>query len=164
MLQGHTDDRRNAGWWRALAWALAALAGLASGFVASLLSPLIACFCCGPFGGVLSGAAACAAPPGASRSEASRVSALGGLAYGVGAWIGLALAIALGLATGAVQQAQREFLRRLGGEASPETETAGLAIGIALVLCLGAVGLLLISAAGGWLGGKAVQALRGREF
>jgi hypothetical protein len=82
MLPGHTDDRRNAGWWRALAWALAALAGLASGFVASLLSPLIACFCCGPFGGVLSGAAACAAPPGASRSEASRVSALGGLAYG----------------------------------------------------------------------------------
>jgi hypothetical protein len=113
MLRGHTDDRRNAGWWRALAWALAALARLASGFVASLLSPLIACFCCGPFGGVLSGAAACAAPPGASRSEASRVSALGGLAYGVGAWIGMALAIALGLATGAVQQAQREFLRRL---------------------------------------------------
>jgi len=64
MLPGHTDDRRNAGWWRALAWALAALAGLASGFVASLLSPLIACFCCGPFGGLLSGGGGLRGPAG----------------------------------------------------------------------------------------------------
>jgi hypothetical protein len=37
----------------------------------------------------------------------------------------------------------------------------GLAAGILIVLCLGALMLLPLSAAGGWLGGRIVLSLRG---
>jgi hypothetical protein len=74
--------------------------------------------------------------------------------------MGLALATALGLATGALQKAQQGFLRLPREEASPETAATGLAIRIAPVLRMGAIGLLLISAARGQLGGKMVLLTR----
>ncbi|SNB58956.1 hypothetical protein [Thermoflexus hugenholtzii] len=147
--------------WRPLTYVLAALLGVLSGLIASVITPLITCCCCGPVGGVLSGAAACAVPPGASRPEASRVGVLSGLAFGVGAFIGLLLATLLGLATGAIQRAQEELLRQLGQSPAPGETTMGLAVGILIVLCIGALLLLPLSAAGGWLGGRIVLSLRG---
>jgi hypothetical protein len=140
---------------------LAAFVGLISGFVSSLLSPLINCFCCGPAGGLIVGAAASLILPQVSRGEAPRISALGGGAFGVGAWIGLALQVLLGIITGATQQGQQEILRLLGVNVSPEEAAAGLVIGILIVLCVAALGLVAVSAGAGWLGGRLVLAVRG---
>ena len=145
--------------WRMLLYGLSAIAGLAGGFLASLLTPLLTCFCCGPLGGLAGGAAACLVPPHPSRPESSRVGLLGGLSFGAGAFIGSALAAGLGLATGAIQATQQELLRQLGQNVPESQAQAGAIIGVLFVLCLVALFTMAFSAAGGYLGAVLIRLL-----
>lgn len=145
--------------WRILIYGLSAIAGLAGGLLASLLTPLLTCFCCGPLGGLAGGAAACLVPPPPSRPEYARVGLLGGLSFGAGAFIGSALAAGLGLATGAIQATQRELLRQLGQNVPESQAQAGAIIGVLLVLCLVALSTMALSAAGGYLGAVLVRSI-----
>jgi len=142
-----------------LLYGLSAIAGLAGGVLASLLTPLLTCFCCGPLGGLAGGAAACLVPPRPSRPESSRVGLLGGLSFGAGAFIGSALEAGLGLATGAIQATQRELLRQLGQNVPESQAQAGAIIGVLFVLCLVALSTMALSAAGGYLGAVLVRSI-----
>lgn len=143
---------------RTLRYGLLAIAGLVSGFLTSLLTPLLTC-CFGPLGGLAGGEVACLVPPRPSGPRFSRVGLLGGASFGAGAFIGSALAAGLGLATGTFQATPRELLRWTGQDIPESQAQAGWIIGV--LSALGLVALFTVAlSAGGDLGAVLVRSIR----
>lgn len=132
--------------------------GFLSMAVASILTPLLSCFCCSPLGGVVAGFAACELGRRPFGNRQVKAGAMGGLIYGAGGLLGTFVGILVNMIYAMESGASVEIARSLG---LPEpTHVSHYVLGFALLIT-GAVPMIIsISAGFGALGGVLWKSLR----
>lgn len=133
--------------------------GFLSMAVASILTPLLSCFCCSPLGGMIAGFAACELNRGpSSQKQQTRMGAYAGALYGVGGLLGTYVGIAVNMIYAMGSGASVEIARSFG---LPEpTSILHYALGFILLAIIALPVIIGISAGFGMLGGVLWKSLR----
>ncbi|MEM2832499.1 MAG: hypothetical protein QXT16_07630 [Candidatus Caldarchaeum sp.] len=131
--------------------------GFLSMAVASILTPLLSCFCCSPLGGMIAGFAACELDR-KSFEKKERTGAKAGALYGIGGLLGTYVGIAINMIYAMESGASAEIARLLG---LPEpTSILHYALGFILLASVAFPVIIGITAGFGALGGVLWKSLR----